>query len=90
MKLLYVSVQGLDLFPEGLELDFIARQRVTDSNNKSLSHLFGTVYKQDVLGIIGINASRKTTTLRWLAFLLDFYLNAGKVNSEEYKSLLQG
>lgn len=84
-----MSLQGLNLFQEGLEMDFIARQRVTENNDQSLSPLFGSVYKQDILSIIGINASGKTTALRWLSFLLDIYLSEGKINDQSHQELIQ-
>lgn len=88
MKLLYITIDGLSLFNDGLEIDFIARQKVTDSNEAGLSNLVGNVYKQDVLGIIGINASGKTTALRWISFVLDVYLKEGKVTDSKYHTLL--
>lgn len=89
MKLLKMSIRGLRLFEDGLDIDFIAQQRVTEQNGEGLTHLFGNIYKQDVIGIVGINASGKTTGLRWISFLYDIYLKEGKVNKEEYRTLLQ-
>ncbi|GAB4074712.1 hypothetical protein GCM10028778_22150 [Barrientosiimonas marina] len=89
MKLLHLSINGINLFRDGLELDFIARQRVTDNNSENLTHLFSSIYKQDILGIIGINASGKTTALRWISLILDIYLREGKVNDKDHRVLLQ-
>lgn len=89
MKLLYASIQGLPLFKDGLIVNLIAQQKITENNEFSLSHLVGNVYKQDIIGIIGINASGKTLTLKWISFLLDMYLLEVKVNEEKYEELLQ-
>ncbi len=89
MKLLKVRIEGLHLFQNGLELNFIAQQKVTETNKNGLFHLFGSIYKQNVLGIVGINASGKTTALKWLSLVLDIYLNAGTINNENYDRLIQ-
>lgn len=89
MKLLKVRVEGLDLFQNGLELNFIAQQKVTETNKNGLFHLFDSIYKQNVLGIVGINASGKTTALKWLSLVLDIYLNDGTINNENYDRLIQ-
>lgn len=88
MRLLYLTINGLNLFKDGLEIDLIARQKVTENNDSGLTHLTGNIYKQNILGIIGINASGKTTALRWISFVLDIYLKEGKVTDEKYNSLL--
>ncbi|WP_404406966.1 ATP/GTP-binding protein [Jeotgalibacillus malaysiensis] len=87
MELLRMNVQGLQLFEEGIDLDFVARQRVTEHNDEGLTHLTGSVYRQNVLGIIGINASGKTTVLKTLSFVMDLYMKQGKLNSEKYEFL---
>lgn len=88
MKLINLSINGLSLFKDGFEIDFIARQKVTENNQLGLSHLVGNIYKHNVLGIIGINASGKTTTLRWISFALHLYLQEGKISDENYRTLL--
>lgn len=88
MKLLNMSIKGLKLFEDGLEIDFIARQRITENNKNGLTKLIGNIYKQNLLSIIGINASGKTTALKWVSFLLDIYLMEGKINDIKYESLL--
>lgn len=87
MKLLKMKVNELLLFEDGIELDFIAQQRVTELNDGGLTHITGNVYRQNVLGIIGINASGKTTVLKTLLFVLDIYMKQMKLNSEKYEFL---
>lgn len=69
------------LFQDGIELDFIAQQHVTELNDEGLTHMAGNEYRQNFLGIIGINASGKTTVLKTLSFVLDMYMKQGKLNS---------
>lgn len=82
-----MKVNELLLFEDGIELDFIAQQRVTELNDEGLTHIAGNVYRQNVFGIIGINASGKTTVLKTLSFVLDMYLKQVKLNSEKYEFL---
>lgn len=82
-----MKINGLLLFDEGIELDFIAQQRVTDQNDAGLTQMVGNIYRQNVIGIIGINASGKTTVLKALSFVLDLYAKQGKLNSEKYEFL---
>lgn len=51
MNLIKVKNTNLQLFPKGVELDFIAQQRVTENNNSGLTHVMGNIYRQNVLGI---------------------------------------
>lgn len=87
MKLLKMKINDLHLFNDGVEVDFIAQQRVTEHNNEGLTKLVGSIYRQNVLGIIGINASGKTTVLKALSFVLDLYVKQGKLNNEKYAFL---
>ncbi|MEK4137200.1 ATP-binding protein [Kurthia sp. FSL E2-0154] len=87
MRLLKMKLNELLLFEGGIELDFVAQQRVTELNDEGLTHIKGNVYRQNVLGIIGINASGKTTVLKILSFIFDLYLKQGKLNGEQYSFL---
>lgn len=89
MKLLKMRIDGLDLFKKGLEINFIGQQKVTESNREGLSRLVGSIYKQDVLALIGINASGKTTTLKWISMLLNLYLKGAKVNEARFEPLIK-
>lgn len=87
MKLIKMRINDLLLFEEGIELDFVAQQRVTDLNDEGLTKIFGNMYRQNVLSIIGINASGKTTVLKALSFVTEMYLKQGKLNNEKYEFL---
>lgn len=84
MRLLKMKLNELLLFEDGIDLDFVAQQRVTELNDEGLTHITGNLYRQNVLGIIGINASGKTTVLKMLSFVLDLYLKQGKLNSDRH------
>lgn len=90
MKLLKLRIDGLDLYKEGLELCFVAEQRVTEDNHNSLKLLFDNIYKKNIVSIIGINASGKTTALKILSMIVDIYLKNSNINNEEFANLLNG
>src|SRR5699024_8093548 len=56
-------------------------------NEKGLSRLRKHVYKQNVLGFIGMNASGKTTVLKWIACVLNIYLRQGKLNDKTFEKI---
>ena len=78
MKLLKLRIDGVLLFEDNrLELDFIATDRVPrdeEGNIADVTPLFegASVYTQNVMSIIGVNASGKTTTLNLLRFVLGY------------------
>ena len=71
MKLLKLSVEGLMLFKEKVEIDFFTEQNVMSDNTEMVFNPFGKIYTNNVISIIGINASGKTSLLK----LIDFSLN---------------
>lgn len=87
MKLLKLSVEGLMLFKGKAEIDFFAEQKVMSGNKDMLSNPFGNIYTNNVLSIVGINASGKTTLLKLISFSLNM-LNGEPINNIETKDIL--
>lgn len=87
MKLLKMKMNELSLFEDGIELDFVAKQRVTEHNDEGLTQIVGNIYRHNVLAIIGINASGKTTVLKALSFVIDLYMKQGKLNGSKSEFL---
>ena len=81
IKILRITVQGLPLFKETLDLKFYAQQRVADKDKDNLYHLFSNVYLNPTSSFIGINASGKTSVLKVLRFVL------GMISSEPINHL---
>lgn len=75
MNVLKITVTGLPLFADKIEFDFFAQQRVSLEARESLHHLFSNHYQNNVLSVIGINASGKTTLLKVIAFALRLLKN---------------
>jgi len=57
MRILKIEANGLKLFPNNLEIDFIATQRVRNDKSEMLHKISSKIYQNNVLAFIGINAS---------------------------------
>ena len=82
MKLLKMRIDGALLF-EGhrLELDFIATDRVPRDEEGNIADVTpvpggSSVYTQNVMGIVGVNASGKTTVLNLIRLVLGYLSGA--------------
>jgi len=75
-----MSVSGLTLFKDTIDIDFYTEQRVSGDNNEMVTPCFGNVYTNNVISIVGINASGKTTLLKIISFVIDF-MNGESINN---------
>ncbi len=89
MKLLKIQVEGLKLFKNKIEIDFYAKQRVSTDKNEMLTNIFSNIYINNVVSMVGINASGKTTTLKVISFVLQFLKNQ-PINGIDCKEILEG
>lgn len=89
MKLISIQASGLPLFKEDLHLRFYASQRVQKDALSNLYQILPNVYLNNAIGIIGINASGKTTVLRVIDFVLHI-LNNDSLNHVESRTILDG
>lgn len=76
MRLLKLVVNGAGLFTNGeLALDFFAENRVPGDDAPFYSNVYrlsnkGSIYSQNVVALAGVNASGKTTALKFLALVI--------------------
>ena len=89
MKLLKIKIKGLKLFKDELEIDFFAEQRVGPEKNEMLYKLFSNIYINNVIALIGINASGKTSILKVISFVINM-LNNEPINKIVYNDILNG
>lgn len=93
MKLLKIRASGIPLFQEPCEIDFLAVQRVTRDNTEKMSVSFCSgpqrFYQNNVLAVVGINASGKTTILKLIAFVCRM-LNNEPLNGIDCADVLAG
>ena len=78
MRLLIEKGDGAELFKNCLfELDFIATDRVPRDDEGNISDVTpvcekSSVYTENVIGMVGVNASGKTTALNIIRFILGY------------------
>ncbi|MDO5061765.1 MAG: AAA family ATPase [Peptostreptococcaceae bacterium] len=87
MRLLKLSVEGLMLFKEKVEIDFFTEQNVMSDNTEMLFNPFGKIYTNNVISIVGINASGKTSLLKLITFSLNL-LNGESINNIVTRDIL--
>ena len=89
MRILKIVANGLRLFPNSLEIDFTATQRVRNDKSEMLHKISSQIYQNNVIAFIGINASGKTTTLKVNSFIIQM-LNNEPINNIDNKTILNG
>ncbi len=89
MKILKIQANGLKLFDEKIEIDFYAKQRVSSDKNEMLTNVFSNIYINNVISMVGINASGKTTTLKFISFVLQMLQNE-PINNITSNDVLEG
>lgn len=91
MKILRITVQGLPLFKQTLDIVFYAQQRVSDDDKENLFQLLTTpgVYLNTANAFIGINASGKTSVLKVIQLALCI-VNNDPINHVDAKLILGG
>lgn len=87
MKILRIIASGLPLFTGDVTIDFLAQQRVTTEGADKLCHIFGNYYQNNVVSIVGINASGKTSLLKVITFALRM-LNNEPINTIGCREIL--
>lgn len=87
MRLLRIVCSGHPLFKESETIDFVASQRVTDEDRDQMTHLFSNIYQNNVIALIGINASGKTIALNIVSFVLNL-LSANQINNTDVRDVL--
>lgn len=87
MKILRITVQGLPLFKQELDLVFYTQQRVGEDDKDKLFALKSNYYLHQAVAFIGINASGKTSVLKAINLALDV-INNQPINHSEAKTIL--
>ncbi|MFC6163668.1 ATP-binding protein [Lactiplantibacillus dongliensis] len=90
MKLLRVVVDGLDMFSKSFDLNLITTQRVTENNEDSTTKLFNRIYLNNIIALIGKNASGKTMALNLFEFADRVFLQNEPLNHIKSRYTLIG
>ena len=89
MKILRIKANGLPLFKKELDICFYTQQRVSEEDKDHLYCLRDNYYLHSACAFIGINASGKTSVLKFISLALNI-LNNNPINHVEEKSILGG
>lgn len=88
MKILKIKIDGVSIFSKTLEVNFFAQQKVSNNKNEMLTNIFSNIYTNNIISMIGINASGKTTSLKAISFVLQMLANK-PINSISSRGILQ-
>lgn len=87
MKILRITVNGLPLFKQELDLLFYTQQRVSEDDKEKLYKIEPNYYLHTVCAFIGINASGKTSVLKVINLALNILRNE-PINHVESRNIL--
>ena len=89
MKILRITVNGLPLFKQELDLLFYTQQRVSEDDKEKLYKIESNYYLHTACAFIGINASGKTSVLKVINLALNILRNE-PINHVESRNILGG
>jgi len=87
MKILRITVNGLPLFKQELDLLFYTQQRVSEDDKEKLYKIEPNYYLHTACAFIGINASGKTSVLKVINLALNILRNE-PINHVEASNIL--
>ena len=87
MKILRITVNGLPLFKQELDLLFYTQQRVSEDEKEKLYKIEPNYYLHTACAFIGINASGKTSVLKVINLALNILRNE-PINHVESRNIL--
>lgn len=87
MKILRITVNGLPLFKQELDLVFYTQQRVSEDDKEKLYKIEPNYYLHTACAFIGINASGKTSVLKVINLALNILRNE-PINHVESRNIL--
>jgi len=91
MRLLKIFIQDMPRFKGNIDIDFITKQRVAEDDQEKLFNTFSnnytSIYTNQAISFIGLNASGKTTILKAISFVINL-LNNEVLNNIKSKEIL--
>lgn len=91
MRLLKIFIQNMPRFKGNIDIDFITKQRVAEDDQEKLFNTFSnnytSIYTNQAISFIGLNASGKTTILKAISFVINL-LNNEALNNIKSKEIL--
>lgn len=91
-KLIFLKliIEGHPLFENKVSFSVINDSRVSDERAEQLTNLFGRVWINNLITIIGKNATGKTTIMKTLIGTLTFLLYSKSINQTQLNDILIG
>ena len=89
LKTLRTEIQGCSLFcNKQLVFDFTASKKVSEEEiaNNEINRVDGLIDKQNVLALVGSNATGKTTQLKIIKMMIGVFLSLESINDYSYLS----
>ena len=91
MRLLKIFIRDMPRFKGNIDIDFITKQRVAEDDQEKLFNTFSnnytSIYTNQAISFIGLNASGKTTILKAISFVINL-LNNEALNNIKSKEIL--
>ena len=91
MRLLKIFIQDMPRFKGNIDIDIITKQRVAEDDQEKLFNTFSnnytSIYTNQAISFIGLNASGKTTILKAISFVINL-LNNEALNNIKSKEIL--
>ena len=91
MRLLKIFIQDMPRFKGNIDIDFITKQRVAEDDQEKLFNTFSnnytSIFTNQAISFIGLNASGKTTILKAISFVINL-LNNEALNNIKSKEIL--
>lgn len=78
LKILNIKVNGINVFEDKLNVNFYCKDKVVDDN--SVKNVYGTIYTNNIISIVGLNAVGKTTLLKIINLILQIIVNGMGIN----------
>lgn len=81
MRILKILARNIDKYYENnFEVTFIAKDRVMPGDN--LKNVYGSIYLQNLISLVGVNASGKTRSLKLIEFILTILFDKKGLNEQ--------
>lgn len=92
IHLLKTTIDGLKLFKDGrVDIDLMTIKKVSSEevDEHVVQHLFGNVYKQNLIAFAGINAAGKTTLLKLVTLMIELFTQYKPIESVSNSEILE-
>ena len=87
---LKMNISGHPLLEEGLEFSLVNDARITPNTSERLTHLIGNLWINNLITIVGKNATGKTTIMKLMIGLMQNIVAGNSITQSELNDVLIG